>query len=209
MSWPRPGEKLGGARLVTLVGPGGVGKTRLAIRAASDLARGIPGRRVAGRARRTAGPALSATPCWPPWTFATRPRTEPQALLRSYLRDKQLLLVLDNCEHLLDGGRRLDQRRAQGRARRAGDRDQPRTAVASTANTCCRCPRCRCRGDRDRERWTGAPERGRPALSSSGRRQRRAVSSSRRPTGRRWSSCAGGSTGCRWRSSWRRSGPGC
>src|SRR5215831_13059905 len=34
-------RKLGEGRLVSLVGPGGVGKTRLAIRAATDLARGF------------------------------------------------------------------------------------------------------------------------------------------------------------------------
>jgi predicted ATPase len=43
-------KKLTSARLVSLVGPGGVGKTRLAIRLASDVARGFSGRRVVGRA---------------------------------------------------------------------------------------------------------------------------------------------------------------
>src|SRR6266436_3879359 len=36
-------KKLTAARLVSLVGPGGVGKTRLAIRIASTLGRGFPG----------------------------------------------------------------------------------------------------------------------------------------------------------------------
>src|SRR5260370_2656599 len=34
-------RKLASARVVSLVGPGGVGKTRLAIRAATDLSRGF------------------------------------------------------------------------------------------------------------------------------------------------------------------------
>src|ERR1700694_3354010 len=73
-------KKLASARLVSLVGPGGVGKSRLAIRAATDL---VPTAMLA---------ALD---------LRDQAATEPPALLLSYLRDKQLLLVVDNCEHLL------------------------------------------------------------------------------------------------------------
>ena len=44
--------RLAGGRLVSLVGPGGVGKTRLAVRLATDLGRGFAERRLVGRTRR-------------------------------------------------------------------------------------------------------------------------------------------------------------
>ena len=52
-------KKLATARLISLVGPGGVGKTRLAIRIATDLGRGFP-----DGAWLAAGPGCSF-PCSP------------------------------------------------------------------------------------------------------------------------------------------------
>jgi len=95
-------KKLAGARLVTLVGPGGVGKSRLGLRAATDL-----GRRFAGGAwwvelAELREPTLVANAVLAALDLRDQAGTEPLMLLLSHLRDRQLLLVLDNCEHLLD-----------------------------------------------------------------------------------------------------------
>jgi predicted ATPase/DNA-binding CsgD family transcriptional regulator len=99
----RLADRLGTARLLTLVGPGGVGKTRLALqigsRALASYAEGV-------------------------WLLELGPLTDPHMVvttvaaalgvrergqiplartLAETLRDQRLLLVLDNCEHVLDG----------------------------------------------------------------------------------------------------------
>jgi len=89
------------ARLVSLVGPGGVGKTRLAIRAATDLARGFPGGAWLVELADIRDPDLVANALIAALDLRAQASTEPQPLLLAYLRDKELLLVLDNCEHLL------------------------------------------------------------------------------------------------------------
>jgi predicted ATPase/DNA-binding XRE family transcriptional regulator len=98
---------LGATRLLTLTGPGGTGKTRLALEVAAGLldqyqqgvwlvelapltdAMGVPAAVAAALGvREEAGQSLLAT-------------------LAAALRARRLLLVLDNCEHLLDAGAAL------------------------------------------------------------------------------------------------------
>jgi predicted ATPase/DNA-binding CsgD family transcriptional regulator len=95
-------RKLGMARVVSLVGPGGVGKTRLAVRAASDLARGFSGGAWLVELAEVRDPSLVDNAVMASLDLRDQAATEPRVLLLSYLADKELLLVLDNCEHLLE-----------------------------------------------------------------------------------------------------------
>ncbi|MEV8632980.1 BTAD domain-containing putative transcriptional regulator [Streptosporangium sp. NPDC051023] len=109
-------ELLGSARLVTLLGPGGAGKTRLSIEIASRMpdvcfvelaplrdGRGLPQTLLGALGLRESG--LMAAP-----TEAT-----PTARLIAALADRSsLLLVLDNCEHLVEDAAALTERLLAG-----------------------------------------------------------------------------------------------
>ncbi len=101
---------LTGSRLLTLTGPGGTGKTRLALAVAES-----------------AGQAYSAGVCWVELApigdpeivaqeVATRagvpdaPGQDPVAAIAGHLADRQVLLVLDNCEHLTRAAAELAER---------------------------------------------------------------------------------------------------
>jgi predicted ATPase/DNA-binding CsgD family transcriptional regulator len=90
------------ARLITLVGPGGVGKTRIVLRAAEAAA----GRYADGICLVELS-ALSA-PELLPHTIARRLGLAEQSLasqrdaLLAHLSDRRLLLILDTCEHIID-----------------------------------------------------------------------------------------------------------
>jgi len=100
-------RKLGDARLVSLVGPGGVGKTRLAMRLAADLGRGFSGGAWLVELAEISDQALVSHAAMAALDLRDQAATEPLALLLSYLRGKELLLVVDNCEHLLEAVAKL------------------------------------------------------------------------------------------------------
>lgn len=102
-------ERLGRTRLLTLTGSGGTGKTRLAYQIAADLLdpEGYPDGVWVVELAAVTDPALI------PQTVAAAlgiRETRGEPILRTltgWLRDKRLLLVVDNCEHALDACARL------------------------------------------------------------------------------------------------------
>jgi predicted ATPase/DNA-binding CsgD family transcriptional regulator len=93
--------RLADGRVVSLVGPGGVGKTRLAIRGSTDLARGFKSGAWWVELAEVQDPELVGNAVMAALDLRDQAAAEPLALLLTYLRDKRLLLVLDNCEHVL------------------------------------------------------------------------------------------------------------
>ena len=77
-------KKLARARLVSLVGPGGVGKTRLAIRIAADLARGFRGGGWLVELAEVQDPALVSNAVMAALDLRDQSAIEPLDLLLSY-----------------------------------------------------------------------------------------------------------------------------
>jgi predicted ATPase len=102
-------QLLRSARLVTLAGAGGCGKTRLALQVAADLLDGFPD----GAWFVDLAPLTDATLVPQAVAAALNVREVPGqdalATVIEYLRGRHVLLVLDNCEHLVDGCARLSQ----------------------------------------------------------------------------------------------------
>src|SRR5256885_6507893 len=94
-------RKLATARLVSLVGPGGVGKTRLALRIAADLGRGFADGGWLVELAEVRDGALVTNAVLAALDLRDQTAMKPSQILVSDLRNRQLLLLLDNCEHLI------------------------------------------------------------------------------------------------------------
>ncbi|MGK5552163.1 ATP-binding protein [Actinomadura kijaniata] len=94
-------DALAAARLVTLTGPGGVGKTRVALRAARDAAAAFPDGVRLVELSGLRDPGLLAGAVAASLGVRDGMAHVPVGLLAGGLRDRRLLLVLDTCEHLV------------------------------------------------------------------------------------------------------------
>jgi predicted ATPase/transcriptional regulator with XRE-family HTH domain len=90
-------------RLLTLFGPGGIGKTHLAIEVASQNQDLFPDGVCFVPLAPIGSPLFLESTIADALGFVFQSPVEPRRQLLNYLREKKALIVLDNVEHLLDG----------------------------------------------------------------------------------------------------------
>jgi len=95
-------QALGSARLVTLTGPGGIGKTRLALQAADGARRAFRDGAWLAELGGLRDPALLVPEVARSLGLSDQSGRWAVVNLSDYLADRQLLLVADQCEHLAD-----------------------------------------------------------------------------------------------------------
>ncbi len=95
-------QALASARLVTLTGPGGIGKTRLALQAASDARRAFRDGVWLAELGALQDPALLVPEVARSLGLSDQSARWAVASLSDYLQPRQVLLIIDGCEHLAD-----------------------------------------------------------------------------------------------------------
>jgi predicted ATPase/DNA-binding winged helix-turn-helix (wHTH) protein len=94
-------------RLVTILGAGGIGKTRLALQVAAEVVDAYRDGVWVAELESIQHPTLVSTTVAQSLGLAEKSSASPIERLCAYLKSRQLLLVLDNCEHLVDACARL------------------------------------------------------------------------------------------------------
>ncbi len=93
--------QLAASRFVSVVGPGGVGKTTVAIAVANNLLEAFAGAVLFVDLGAVSDPEMVVTSVASMLALSVQFQ-DPMQSLTAYLRDKRILLVLDNCEHVIE-----------------------------------------------------------------------------------------------------------
>jgi predicted ATPase/DNA-binding SARP family transcriptional activator len=104
------GRLLGGTRLLTLTGPGGCGKTRLAVEAAWAARDGFPDGVWLVQLAALRHPSLAVQAIAEIFEIREQSGMPLIDSVIAHLAGRRLLLVLDNCEHLVDACAKVSQR---------------------------------------------------------------------------------------------------
>jgi len=100
-------KELGASRLVTLTGVGGVGKTRLALQVAADLVPGFTdGAWLCELAAASNADDMARVIAVALGVVQRAHKTMAESIV-DFLRPREMLVILDNCEHLLDAAAEL------------------------------------------------------------------------------------------------------
>jgi predicted ATPase/class 3 adenylate cyclase/DNA-binding CsgD family transcriptional regulator len=103
-------ELLAAHRLVTLTGPGGCGKTRLALEAAADAAADRPGGVWLVELSGLADPDLLADSLLGAVDVGEAPGVAALDRVAAYLQDRRALVLFDTCEHLIEAAAAVAER---------------------------------------------------------------------------------------------------
>jgi predicted ATPase/class 3 adenylate cyclase len=95
-------DMLSNSRLVTIAGSGGAGKTRVSLQLSADLVDRFPHGVWLVELASVDEPSRLPSVIGEVLGVAEQPGTPIEKTLRIHLREKELLVVLDNCEHLID-----------------------------------------------------------------------------------------------------------
>lgn len=107
---PSPAERGAsgeGAKLLTLIGPGGTGKTRLSIQIGVDQLANFKNGVWLVELAPISDPAFIIPTVASVFELREIPNVPLIQLLLDYLRAKELLLILDNCEHLVEASAKV------------------------------------------------------------------------------------------------------
>jgi len=95
-------SRLEDARLLTLIGPGGTGKTRLSIQLGTQMISTFKDGAWLAEFAPISDSSLIIPTIASVFDIGEVPGVPLKVLVHDFLREKQLLLILDNCEHLIE-----------------------------------------------------------------------------------------------------------